>query len=262
MKKLLTLFLMTSACLSVSAQVISVNFFRNKDTGGTRWNSSLAPASSAGVYAATNWNNMDSTIAIQAAPQALNLGDGSASGANVTWTSTSGDESVDSIGTGPNPLTMTSDERIFKDYLESGTSQGDAVSVTINGLSSVFTSAGYDAYVYFDQNSSRSEDQLFSITGGADIYTQVPGDTDFTGTFTQATGTTVGTATSGNYVLWSGLTGSSFTLSTEAFSQNTAGQWNAGISGIQIVAIPEPSHVAVFAGAVALTVILLRRRRN
>jgi hypothetical protein len=187
------------------------------------------------------------------------LNNGLGSGATVIWSTPGGSSSVSSIGTAPNPLTMTSDQRLFRDFLNAGTVQNNTISMTFADLSSAFTGPGYNVYVYFDQNSSRQERQQFNITGGTSIFTDVAGSVDFSGTFIRATGTIAGTATTGNYVLWEGLTSSSFTVDTLAFAQNSAGQWGSGISAIQIVAIPEPSGTV---GLLALGAIapLLRRR--
>ena len=62
----------------------------------------------------------------------------------------------------------------------------------------------------------------------------------------------------GNYVRFSGVTGASFTASLDI----TDGSNTAGIKGIQVVAVPEPSTAALLAGCLGLGHVMMRRRRR
>ncbi len=93
-----------------------------------------------------------------------------------------------------------------------------------------------------------------NYTIGSTTY-YISDTTTFNGTFVQGTGTTAGTRTAGaNYVLFSGLTGDSFTLTAD--SEN----FRAEISGVQVVGVPEPaSSLFILAGVTAL---VARRRKR
>jgi hypothetical protein len=158
-------------------------------------------------------------------------------------------------------------------------------SLTVSGLSALFTS--YDVIVYFDGDSDVQPDNttannqfstgiwadgtkaasLGSMLYGrdtedfADVHT-VAGDL---GDYEQIVSTTNGTPTAGNYVRYSNLTSDSFFLEALGVSAGADGLGNdgghgIGVTGFQIVGIPEPSSLFMlgFVGIFGL----LRRRRN
>src|SRR5690606_26075200 len=124
----------------------------------------------------------------------------------------------------------------------------------------------YDVYVYmYSDDTSRSG--AFNI-GSTTYYLRGFGP-DGTGNqfengsgYVRSTDTTApagtDTAQQGNYVLFSGLTGSSFTLTALAANGSTDVERNKW-SRCQIVQVPEPSTGVLSMGAMAL--LLLRRRR-
>jgi hypothetical protein len=129
--------------------------------------------------------------------------------------------------------------------LNFGGSAAPGETLTITGLGPAFTDNGYKVMVFFDMGSSAARTYGFTI-GGTTYWTN-----DVTGTdadsnddglmeWRQALGTTSATATqSANYAVFEGLTADSFTIEGET----TGGR--AVISGLQVVAVPEPSSSAI-----------------
>ncbi|BDS06573.1 hypothetical protein NT6N_16130 [Oceaniferula spumae] len=153
----------------------------------------------------------------------------------------------------------TGEAGLMHSYLNfGGTQTGE--TITVNNLASEFTSKGYKVYIFHDLNQDRNYG--FNINDGSvsqsfwtqDSTTDADANDDGIMEWVRATGTTSGTATAnGNYSLYTGFSGSSFTitgLSSEA---------RATINGFQIVAVPEPSSTALL-GLSGLALLLLRRR--
>ncbi len=159
--------------------------------------------------------------------------------------------------------------RMMKGYLDAGPA-GMTATVTISGLPSAYTSAGYDLLVYFDgEQTIGSQDRVgrWRVYEGtsiaapllAEAFGRDPAGIDFSGTFVRATGTSAAAATAGNYIQFSGLHAPTLTL--EAFG--AAGDVpRAPVNGIQIVSsIPEPSTLVMLVmGAVGLLACARRRR--
>ena len=108
---------------------------------------------------------------------------------------------------------------------------GTATTVTISGLAS--NANGYAVYVYADgDNGTVTRMGNYQISGGgittASVNLTDAPSTNFNGTFTQANNS------SGNYVVFSGVNATGFTLkATPEFSSN--GNVRAPLNGIQIV---------------------------
>jgi len=75
------------------------------------------------------------------------------------------------------------------------------------------------------------------------------------GTFVQSFGTSDADATSGNYVRFTGLTTSSFTLTATPISGD------GPINAIQIIAAPEPASASLLALGLATAALVARVRR-
>jgi len=139
-------------------------------------------------------------------------------------------------------------------YLMRGYVKGSAsspVSVTVSGLDAK-TFAEYDVIVYFDgDNTAADWVTAYALAVGgttvATIYGKDSRDTsNWDGSWVEATGTTTADATAGNYVQFTGLTTSSFTLTATPVSGD------GPINAIQIISVPEPASLALLVlGAVA-----------
>jgi hypothetical protein len=153
----------------------------------------------------------------------------------------------------PNPAQDadgTYNKDLLNGYLDSGSAGGHS-TVTLSAI----PYSSYDIIVYF---SGDTTGRGATLNVGSTTY-------DFTamGTaaiaggnalFTQATDTTGSSPTAANYAIFTGLTGSSQTLD---FIASVAGA--GGISGFQIVAVPEPSSMAL-AVVGGFGVLLMNRR--
>jgi fibronectin type 3 domain-containing protein len=199
-----------SATPTATTSNISIDFVGGSAGHGTP--SSMGGTESAGVVALTNWNNCTGTSGTNVA---LNYSTGSSSGATVTYScnDTWSTAITESAG---NP-------RMMKGYLDDG--NAGSTTVTINSLPSAITANGYDVYVYFDGDTSTACTSNYTI-GSTTIVGTDPANTDFSGTFTQASG-----GSNGNYVKFTSLTGASFTLTASPASGST----RAPVNGIQIV---------------------------
>jgi hypothetical protein len=168
------------------------------------------------VEAKTHWNT--AAGAAQATPLALVDDSGAATNATATWNGNGGwmTDIADQPG----------NARLMKGYLDTSTTS--VTTVTIAGL----PSAGYTVYVYIDgDNHQFTRSAAYQISGPGITTTTImatdAANTDFAGTFTQASGT------SGNYVKFS-ISGGGFTLTaTPQTGSNTT--LRAPINAIQIV---------------------------
>jgi autotransporter-associated beta strand protein len=204
--------------LSSSAQVtVGLNFVGGKANTSV---SSMDAGETAGVISQSNWNNLtnesggDSTL--------VNNSGATVSGLSVSYTSlnTWADSAIsDSAG----------NNRLMRGYLDFNVNSGSA-TVTVSGVASPV----YDVIVYTngDEDARVGHFQI-----GAQSY-WVKDDSTFSGSFIQGTGTadpgSHANAQSGNYMVFSGLTSSSFTLS--AIGEYTIdGTLRAPVNAIQIV---------------------------
>ena len=195
------------------AGVISIDFVGS----GT----AMAASESAGVVPKTNWNA--ATGASRSTPLALLNESGAASGATVTWTSSS---------TWATPITASAgNTRMMKGYLD--TSDTSTTTVSVAGLAV----AAYDVYVYIDgDNGTQTRTAAYTISGSgittATVNATDPASTNFGGTFTQALNS------NGNYVKFS-ITAGGFTIS--AAPGASPGAKRAPVNGMQIVPAGPPA---------------------
>ncbi len=212
------LLLALLAPLTASAQVtIGLNFVGGYSGASV---SSMGSGENAGVIAQTNWNNLTSF-----------------SGSDTTLVNNSG-ATVSGLGISYNSLNTWADpaitdtagnNRLMRGYLDFNVNDG-ATGITVSGLSSPV----YDVIVYTNGDED-ARTGLFQI--GAQSY-WVKDSGSFTGTFVQGTGTadpgSHAAAQSGNYMVFSGLTSSSFTLSATG-EYTIDGVYRAPVNAIQIV---------------------------
>jgi hypothetical protein len=172
----------------------------------------------AGIVPAANWNN--AAGAARTSPLALADDAGAPTTASVTWTANNG--WMTPIADQPG------DARLMKGYLD--TSSSSVTTVTVAGLAP----GAYDVYVYVDgDNRTYTRTGTYRITGTGITPVAInladPADTNFAGSFSEATAT----GATGNYLKFS-ITGDGFTITaTPASSTNPT--LRAPINAIQIV---------------------------
>lgn len=235
------------------AAVISVNFVGGQ--GGSGGGGAGTVTTTAGAVQVGNWNN-----AIGATGNLPNpINDvGAVAATNVNWNSPNTWAATGATPGGGGSATMMSG------YLDNFGGQ----TITVTGLGSQFTTLGYSVLVYFNEDSNGSHgavatDNLgnnsgnrFAFqTGGAGAGFPLGGPNGFIG----STDPNSATSFVSNYVILTGLTGSTLTITGV---NGTNGDGRTRPNGFQIVAntIPEPSSALLAGGALALGFI--RRRRT
>jgi hypothetical protein len=212
--------------------------------------SALGASTVAGAVAQQNWNNLTGASGSATAPVVDLGGAAIPTSVAVTWTCPN---TWSSTGRGEenNGLVAGGDKTLMTGYLDTGDTAANSARVTVSGLSSSFTSAGYDVYVYF----------LGGVGGRGGAYTI--GSTTKIGT-AMANPTVhvedlgVDMQDAGTYVRFAGLTDASFTLTSDASAP--LGNFRAPINAIQVVAVPEPSTIAFLALTGLGLAVYLRRR--
>ena len=237
MKNILLTFTALAATAQVaSAAVISVNLADQNNAGSV-----LADDESAGAVDVGFWNNFVE------GSSAITVRDDS----DVTLTGT----------------TFNYSGTIFREAIFSNNNKELLANVgntdgtfTVAGLPTAYTSGGYNVYLYVANDSRQGADYTATITpaGGSAItifgeqrnpaYINAADGT----ALINSTGATAMDTTGGDYVLFTGLDATGFTL-TSSYGGGANGQ-----AGIQIVAVPEPS--AALLGALGLLGLLHRRR--
>ncbi|HLJ93089.1 MAG TPA: PEP-CTERM sorting domain-containing protein [Gemmataceae bacterium] len=207
------------------ADEIGINFTGGNNAGAP---TSLLATDIAGVVPQANWNNANGTGATL---NGLLNQNGVATTASVTWHA----DGTWGSGTG----TASGNAKLYNGYLDStGTSP---TTVTVSGLAAAGLAGSYDVYVYFTGDGAGSNPpRSGNYTIGS--ITQLALDTiGFKGTFVQAT---PADANGGNYLVFSGLSGDSFTLSANPVN------FRSPVNGIEIVSpaaapVPEPTTLAL-----------------
>lgn len=211
---------------AAAGSIISLNFASGRS--GVQY--PMDSGMTAGVAPATNWNNL-----FGGNNTATDLLDsmGTATTATVTWTTTSTHGVTTPSGSSDGNIAM------METYIDH--SVLTTAAVTVSGIPA---NSSFDVYVYFDgNNSGHPRSAGYTIDDQTYWTTDV---SDFGGTFFQATGTTEATATvNGNYAIFSGLTGSEFTLSVDPSHVGDIAR--GAVNGIQIVctSVPEPGSVVL-----------------
>lgn len=207
---------------AAASSIISLNF-----ASGAASDYPMTSAMTAGVIPAANWNNL-----VGSTGSGTNLLDstGITTIAAVTWT-------CDGCGqiwsfSGTDAIMET-----YLDYHDASITE----AVTVSGLPA---NSSFDVYVYFDgSNPVSSRSAGYTIDSQTYWTTDVAGS-DFDDTFIQASGVTEAAATDyGNYAIFSGLTGSEFTLFVTPSDLSDVPR--GAVNGIQIVttSVPEPGTV-------------------
>ena len=254
MKRLLLAFLAMGLVASAGqAQNIGFNF--NAD----REDAALASDEVAGVVPQGNWNNWDGILSSVtenetgdaseiASPNAGVVTDSDGNthpGVTVSWESRNAWNTTNGVG--------TPDNKLMNGYIDNN-ADNPQITFSISGLPAAIADTGYDVYAYI---GSDGNGRTGTITDGTTTYsysTFSAQDGAFPGAYAQTTDTADGNPEA-NYAVFSGLTGSDFTLTLDRGSNNS------GIHGIQIVTIPEPSCLTMGLIATLMGAGILRRRR-
>jgi hypothetical protein len=221
--------------------------------------SSLNPTDVAGVVPAANWNNLAGASGAAASGLSYdNNGTAVASAASVTWSSPNTWRST----TGNNAFPAGPNRVLTNGYLDTGNTTATGISITVSGIDAALRSPRYDVYVYFVGDSGENRGGGYTINDGSGAVTKYGSTMAMPSAFVEDPGTDPDLTLDGNYLRFSGLTGSSFTLTTDT-TLTTPNGFRAPINAVHIVqAIPEPSSVALALGGASLLGFLRRPRRD
>lgn len=190
----------------------------------------MTSAEVAGVKAVSRWN---SAVGAQGTlSSTLMFADGgSLTGTTVMWTA----PSAPSPSTGLYSVGLTNatgDGHMLNGYLDPSMATAYTATVTVSSLPAPFTTGGYDVYVYYmaQLNSGVTRRHKLSIGSKSFTVSQTgPSPTTFSRHMVTADG-----GTAGDYVLFTNVTGASFTLTSAAVSASD-NNMRAPVNGIQIV---------------------------
>jgi len=210
-------------------------------------NTGVSTTDVAGFVPVAGWENPDGTPNFSYSP---NFDNGDPSGATIAGTDLAGNvNSSIAVDAGDdNTLMYTRGKNIDNNA---------AISITSLPTTGDWA-AGYDIYVYFAPLTANPGQFSMSL-GGITYYANIANAVNYTpgGGFVLADSTdSMNPSTTGNYFLFSGLSGSSQTLT---FNGPGAGSGNTLVTGMQIVAVPEPSTAALL--LLGLSGFAFRRRR-
>jgi hypothetical protein len=218
--------------------------------------SPISTAGPAGVLNTVRWNNL--TGADSTAPITLNAdvaGTLTPTAATViwsspnTWASTGRGEENNTAPAGNNKSLMTG-------YIDTLGVGEEGTSITVANLPPVQGFPFFDVYVYI-QGGANNRGGTYTIGGVTKEHTVLG---PFTGAFVEDT-IDPGTTPDSNYIVFRGLGGTGFTLTSTPTLGSPA---RAPITAIEIVAspVPEPGTIALLGtGAVLAVGMYLRRRR-
>jgi len=227
------------------ADLIGINFLGLGTKSGTVYVRPLKPTEWAGAPGVrqANWNNAEGS---SGSGVALHDDAGDLTGASVTWTYAGKSYTAVSDDTG--------DGCLMRGYIHRFANLIPP-EITVSGLGAPFTVHGYSVIIYFDGENANNviyqdwvTEYVLAVTGSpaGSVFGKDAGWSSFDGTFVQATGASAADATAGNYVQFTGLTTSSFTLTATPVSGD------GPINAIQIISAPEPASLALLVlGAVA-----------
>ena len=215
---------------------ISINFGADEPDGA---GSQVSGA--AGVLGNSNWNNLEGA---NGSASGLVDGNGAATAASVdwvsnnTWASTGRSEENNTAPDG-------NDKNLMTGYLDTAGASGQGVELTVNGLADAVGASSYDVYVYAQGGVvGRGGDYVLG-----DETQSNNGAAPFDGNFVSGP--------DGNYMVFSGVSGDSFTLTSVPTIGNPA---RAPINGIEIVGVPEPTGISMILFGVLLPLVLRKRK--
>lgn len=233
---LICLVLVVSLAARAAAQtIISVNF-----QGSNTVALASGDITGASPFAAGNWNNLAG-----ASGSSGGLVDSAGNVTSITTTFSAGPFGAE----GPNTANSNPQQILFGGALN--VNFGNA-SFTLSGLSAF---GSYDIVAYYSGGTSFPGSRHASMTasGSSDIF-YIAGINSVYSSYTQSNSTDSAIHAPGNYVLFSGLTGDTQTVSM-VYGNNSMSLVGFQISGVPV---PEPTSIGlILAGGLA---ILVRRR--
>jgi len=236
------------------AVAISVNI----DSSNAAGIPAIGSGVTAGVVPVANWNNITSGAQTGTTTGSALVNDGGATtAASVTVFNRFWQDQVS---------TASGDHQIYSEYTNTSATANGVVNVA--GIGTGFTSNGYNVIVYLggtnDMGANTAIEVGANINGGTDQWIRViRRSPSFNGAWDSTPFSTEplaqASAAESNYIMFTGLTASSFDINILKDPSSTNSWSRAGLRGIQIVAVPEPSSAALLGlGGLAL---FLRRRR-
>jgi hypothetical protein len=238
-KPLLVCVTLTVAFLAGDAwaQSIAINFGADEPDGARS-----DVAGPAGVLGTANWNNLD---LLSGTAAGLVNSDGVATGVSVEWLS---NNTWASAGRGEDNNTAPpgDDRNLMTGYLDTAGAGGQGVQIDVSGLSAAITEPAYDVYVY-------TKGGVIGRGGEYVIGAETQEHTDtapFDGTYVLGS--------EGDYLIFEGVSGDSFTLTT---IPTIGAPERAPVNAIEIVGVPEPSSVILLLSGL-LSLGLIRRKRG
>ena len=195
---------------------ISIDF--GADKGGK-----MAVTELAGIAATTNWTSLSNAVG---SASGLTDNSGANTGASVSWNCSN---------TWTDPVANTAgDYKMMRGYLDTSSTSG--ATVTVTNIPTTYQSSGYDVIVYCDgDNGAENRVGQYTIAGQS-IYVLDMGGANYGGFYVQGSSSSdQGTLTSvGNFVRFSNLTNSGFTLTTTPGTTSGSNK-RAPVNGMQIV---------------------------
>jgi hypothetical protein len=210
----------------------------------------------AGVLNTVTWNNVTTADGTRNNLNADVAGASTPTAASVTWSS---NNTWASTGRGEenNTAPAGNNRNLMTGYLDTLGVGQEGISIAVSNLPPVAGFPFFDVYVY-TQGGANNRGGTYTIGSTTLEHT---GLGPFTGAFIQDT-IDPGTTPDSNYIVFRGLSGTGFTLTSTPTIGNPA---RAPINAIEIVAspIPEPGTIALVGmGAVIVSAGLALRRRN
>ncbi len=234
---------------AANAAVIGVNFVGG--SGGTP--AGYTVTGTTGVVSQSGWNNETGSSGTGIAVTTSSGG----AGGTITYTSNA-TYALNNFT--PANATQQLLGGWLDNYGDSNTPPSAADSITVSNLpTSIAGSTGntpYDVYIYLNDGIA-GEGGTYTVNGVQEILVS-------NGSYSSFTAITPGalSSTHGNYYEFTGLTGSTLTITALAtpVNGNTGGFYRAPLNGFQIVSVPEPASLGLTAIG-ALGLLLLKRRK-
>lgn len=248
--------LLLSAAVTLSGAVGLAQTVISVDLGTS---SPLTSADTAGVVPVDNWTNPGGTPTFTNVSTTFD--DGSASPATVSFAAQASSNATTPIavnGTDANTDMFHRGKRIAANAVN-----GVDVVLSFDNLPTTgLWAGGYDVYLYLTPTSATTDAEPISVTDGSTTFhldLSAANTVNYSGSFTQVTSTSsLSPDTAGNYVVFEGLTGSSASFN---FGQPAVAlPNNMAITGVQVVAVPEPTTAALLLGSVGMLLAMRRRR--